>query len=100
MRAAASAWGVEPSSVKVEKSHLISGSKRAHFGEFVEQAAGLQPVEDVTIKTPDQFTLIGEQNLARKDGNPKTNGTATFALDVKMPGMVYAAILRGPLVVR
>ncbi|OSQ36753.1 xanthine dehydrogenase family protein molybdopterin-binding subunit [Thalassospira mesophila] len=96
VRAAAQNWGVDPASITVEKSILSSGDKSGHFGEFVAVASTLTPVEKPTVKTPDQFRLIGDATLHRKDNIGKTNGTAQFAMDVNLPGMVYAAIQRSP----
>ncbi|PKR48032.1 xanthine dehydrogenase family protein molybdopterin-binding subunit [Thalassospira marina] len=96
IRAAAQSWGVDPSSITIEKSVLKSGDKSGHYGEFIAIATTLTPVEKPTVKTPDQFRLIGDASLHRKDNNSKTDGTAIFAMDVNLPGMVYAAIFRAP----
>ncbi|WCL54136.1 xanthine dehydrogenase family protein molybdopterin-binding subunit [Gimibacter soli] len=96
VRAAAASWKVDPASITVEKGILKSGSKSGHFGKFVSAAAKLQPAEKPTIKTPDQFKLIGNAKLHRKDNDGKTDGTAMFAMDVHLPGMIYAAIMRAP----
>jgi isoquinoline 1-oxidoreductase beta subunit len=96
VRAAADAWGVSAESIRVEKGILSAGSKSAHFGKFVEAAAGLAPNDGIELKSPERFRLIGNVDLPRKDSGAKTNGTAIFAMDVKVPGMVYAAIRRSP----
>jgi len=96
MRAAAQSWGVDASTITVENGMLSSGGKSGHFGEFVAIAATLSPVEKPAVKTPDQFKLIGSDKLHRKDNTGKTNGTAMFAMDVNLPGMIYAAIIRSP----
>ena len=96
VRAAAQSWGVDASTITVENGMLSSGGKSGHFGEFVAIAATLSPVEKPAVKTPDQFKLIGSDKLHRKDNTGKTNGTAMFAMDVNLPGMIYAAIIRSP----
>ncbi|MEE3045656.1 MAG: xanthine dehydrogenase family protein molybdopterin-binding subunit [Pseudomonadota bacterium] len=96
VRAAAHSWGVDASTITVENGMLSSGGKSGHFGEFVAIAATLSPVEKPAVKTPDQFKLIGSDKLHRKDNTGKTNGTAMFAMDVNLPGMIYAAIIRSP----
>tara|TARA_R110000796_G_scaffold10692_5_gene35796 strand:+ start:66298 stop:68466 length:2169 start_codon:yes stop_codon:yes gene_type:complete len=96
VRAAAQKWGVDASSISVENGMLTSGGNSAHFGEFVAIAATLEAIEKPTVKTPDQFKLIGSEKLHRKDNTGKTNGTAMFAMDVNLPGMIYAAIMRSP----
>ena len=96
VRAAAQSWGVDATTITVENGMLSSGGKSGHFGEFVAIAATLSPVEKPAVKTPDQFKLIGSDKLHRKDNTGKTNGTAMFAMDVNLPGMIYAAIIRSP----
>lgn len=96
VRAAAQSWGVDAATITVENGMLSSGGKSGHFGEFVAIATTLSPVEKPAVKTPDQFKLIGSDKLHRKDNTGKTNGTAMFAMDVNLPGMIYAAIMRSP----
>lgn len=96
VEAAAQTWGVPASSITVENSRLKSGNRTAHFGEMIAKAATLLPSAEPKLKSPDQFRLIGKDGLARKDSKAKTNGTATFALDVKIDGMLYAVVLRSP----
>ncbi len=96
VRAAAQSWGVDASTISVENGIISSGSNSGHFGEFVAIAATLDAVEKPTIKTPDQFKLIGNEKLHRKDNHGKTTGTAIFAMDVNLPGMIYAAIMHSP----
>jgi isoquinoline 1-oxidoreductase beta subunit len=95
-RAAAETWGVPLQSVTVENGVLTSGNKSAHFGEMAATAATLAPTAEPRLKSPDRFRLIGNAAVGRKDSGQKTDGTAVFAMDVKLPGMVYAVILRAP----
>ena len=96
VEAAAQTWGVPASSITVENSRLKSGNRTAHFGEMIAKAATLLPSAEPKLKSPDQFRLIGKDGLARKDSKAKTDGTATFALDVKIDGMLYVVVLRSP----
>lgn len=96
VKAAASSWGVPGSEITVENGVLKSGNHQAQFGEMVAKAATFTPSQEPVLKQPAQFRLIGKDGLARKDTPAKINGTATFAMDVKIPGMVYAVILRSP----
>jgi isoquinoline 1-oxidoreductase len=48
-----------------------------------------------TLKTPSEFNIIGKPVL-RRDGSEKVTGKAEFAGDIKLPGMLYAGILRPP----
>ena len=94
--AAAKNWAVNASEITVSNGILSAGSRRGHFGDFVTDAVGLTPSENPTLKSPDQFKLIGKLALPRKDSKSKTDGSAIFAIDVTVPGVVYAAIQRSP----
>ncbi len=96
MQAAAEAWGVSPGEVTIEGGVLKAGGKSAHFGEFAAAAAALPVPAEAPVKSPEQFRLIGKDGLPRKDSSAKTDGTAIFAMDVKLPGMVYAVVLTPP----
>ena len=96
VRAAAEEWGVQAADISVSDGVVSAGSKQGHFGEFVGKAVTLTPSEKPALKSPDQFKLIGKLELPRKDSRSKTDGSAVFAIDVKIPGMVYAAIARSP----
>jgi len=96
--AAAKEWGVDRSTITVEKGvvkHATSG-RSATFGELAGKAASLPVPSDVPLKDPSRFTLIGT-SVPRVDAKSKTNGTAQFALDVKLPGMLTAVIARPPV---
>ena len=94
--AAAETWGVPAAAISIENGVLRSGNRRAHFGELAAKAVTLTPSADPAVKDPSQFRLIGKDRLARRDSPAKTNGTAVYALDVKVPGMVTAVVLRPP----
>jgi isoquinoline 1-oxidoreductase beta subunit len=96
--AAAKDWGVDRAGITVEKGvviHAASGRK-ATFGELAGKAAGLPVPSDVPLKDPAKFTLIGT-SVPRVDSKSKANGTAQFALDVRLPGMLTAVIARPPV---
>jgi len=97
VRAAAEQWGVDASTVMVKDGELTSGDNKGSFADFVETASKLEPVAEPALKEASAFNLIGKNKLPRKDSAAKTNGTAMFAMDVKVPNMVYVTILRSPL---
>lgn len=96
VEAAAAAWGVPVAEIAIENGVLKAGNHQAHFGEMAAKAALLTPSPEPVLKEPAQFRLIGKEGLARKDTPAKINGTAIFALDVKIDGMVHAVVLRSP----
>ncbi|TDO16493.1 MULTISPECIES: xanthine dehydrogenase family protein molybdopterin-binding subunit [Halomonas] len=90
--AAAERWGVAADTLSVSEgvvSHAQSG-REAGFGELAK-AAGERPVpETVSLKAPEDFTLIGKQALPRQDSPAKTDGSAVFTQDMTLPGMLMA----------
>lgn len=97
VQAAADEWGVPAEEIEASKGMLSHGDHSAAFAEIAPLVpTDATPPEEPQLKSPDRFTLIGKDDLPRKDSNGKTDGTATFALDVKVPDMVYAVLKRAP----
>lgn len=95
--AAAQRWNVDASQIQVKAGVVSHGDKQATFGELAEDAAKQAIPDDanVKLKSPDQFVLIGKQNVSRKDSG-KNDGTAIFTQDIKLPGMLTAMVLHAP----
>jgi len=96
--AAAAEWNVPASEITVSKgvvSHAASG-KKSNFGGLAAKAAAQPVPQEVTLKDPKNFTLIGTTNTKRVDSVAKTTGQAKFSLDIRRPGMVRAVIARSP----
>jgi len=96
IQAAAGKWGIDAGDVMVEDGMLKAGNKTMGFGDVIAEAAAITPPAEPMLKDPADFTLIGADKLPRKDNTDKTNGTAMFAMDVKVPNMLYVTILRSP----
>jgi isoquinoline 1-oxidoreductase beta subunit len=96
VQAAAEAWGVDAADIAVENGELIAGARRADFGEMAEAAARLTPPAEPALKDPAAFRLIGSEAPRRRDGAAKTDGSAVFAMDARVPGMVTAVMIRSP----
>jgi isoquinoline 1-oxidoreductase beta subunit len=95
--AAAQAWNVPAAEITVSKSVLTHKSgKRATFGGMALAAAKLPVPKDVKLKDPSKFTLIGKNETRRLDSLAKTNGTAIYTADVKLPGLLTAVVLHPP----
>ena len=99
--AAATKWNVDRSTLRAEKGMVIwgtgAGSKKATYGSLAEAASKLPVPEKVALKDPKDFTIVGKRTK-RLDTPAKTNGTAVFGIDVKLPGMVYAALEQCPVI--
>src|SRR5437660_8384234 len=74
-----------------------AAARRLRYGELVDAASALPvPAPDsVLLKQPKDFTLIGTP-AKRLDSPDKVNGKAQFGIDVKVPGMKFAAIAISP----
>ncbi|WP_250464662.1 xanthine dehydrogenase family protein molybdopterin-binding subunit [Microbulbifer litoralis] len=97
VEAAARKWRLPMGELKAEKGHVLHGSgKRASYGELAADAMQLPVPRDAPLKDPADWKLIGK-NLPRIDSPDKTDGRATFALDIRRPGTVTAAVAHPPL---
>jgi isoquinoline 1-oxidoreductase beta subunit len=96
--AAAARWGVARSECRAENGLIThAASKRSiNFGGVAGEAATVQLAVEPAIKTPDKYRLIG-QPTQRLDSKPKINGSAIFGMDVRLPGMLYAAVASCPV---
>lgn len=98
LKAAADTWDLPSSELTAEKSfvyHKASG-KRASFGELAQKAATYTPNPTPTLKTPDQYTIMGTSRK-RFDIPAKVNGTAVYGIDAEVDGMLYGAIRHVPV---
>ncbi len=98
IQAAAEAWKVPASECTVANSvitHAPSG-KTTTYGKVAEAAAKLTPPADVKLKDPKDWKLIGK-GVKRLDTAEKTTGTMIYGIDVKLPGMLNAAIKDCPV---
>ena len=96
--AAAQQWQVEPATCHAEAGEVVHAatSRRIGYGQLVDAASRLPAPQNVTLKDPKDFKLIGTAQK-RLDSPEKVDGTAVFGLDVRVPGMVYAAIVNSPV---
>ncbi|RAV99347.1 molybdopterin cofactor-binding domain-containing protein [Pseudochryseolinea flava] len=97
IESAARQWKVEKTECYAERGHVIHkpSGKKLHYGALVEEASKLQPPAQVELKRPSDYKII-RKPLPRQDTPLKTNGTAIFGLDKKIPGMLYAVVERNP----
>src|SRR5579883_482646 len=96
--AAAKEWGVQPSECKVEKgviTHAASG-RSTTYGKVALAAAKIEPPKEVKLKDPKDWKIAGKP-LKRLDTAPKLNGSQIYGIDLKLPGMLNAAIKDCPV---
>ena len=96
--AAAEKWQVDRSELKAVNGSIIGPKgKKATYGQLAAAASKLPVPEKVALKDPKDFTIVGKATR-RLDTPAKVNGTAEFGIDVKLPGMVYAALEQCPVI--
>ena len=97
LAAAAQAWGVDRASLRADNGRVLGpGGRALTYGQLVDRAR-TQPVPtDPPLKDPAQFKIIGKPTR-RLDSREKVTGTATFGLDVSVPGMLIAVVARPPV---
>jgi isoquinoline 1-oxidoreductase beta subunit len=95
--AAAEIWKTPVSEIEAKNSvltHRPTG-RTLRFGEVAASAADIRLAKEPAIKTPDQYTLIGS-SVRRFDVELKSRAKAVYGIDVRLPGMVYAAAKQSP----
>ena len=98
VQAAANAWGVPPSECTAASSvitHRPSG-RTTTYGQVAEAAAKLTPPANVTLKDPKEWKLIGK-SVKRLDTMGKVTGAQVYGADLRLPGMLNAAIRDCPV---
>jgi len=95
--AAAASWGVDTADCIAREGQirLADGSRSASYGELAGLAAAQPLPQAVRLKPPKEWTRIGRYD-ERVDAPQKTDGSAEFALDVRLPGMLTAVLVRCP----
>jgi isoquinoline 1-oxidoreductase beta subunit len=96
--AAARKWGVPAGDIVAADGVLrAKNGATATYGEMAALAA-LEPVPTaVALKDPKDWKYIGAENLPRLDSAPKSTGRQTFTIDVRLPGLLTAAMIHPPL---
>ena len=96
--AAAARWNVPAGQCEAQNStitHRPSG-RTLSFGAVADDAAKIEPPADVTLKPPAEWTLVGKPRR-RLDVLDKITGHPIYAIDVRLPDMLYAAIRHCPV---
>ncbi len=97
VQAAATKWAVPAGEITVADGIVAHASgKQAHFGELMDDAAKVTPPTTLTYKDPKTYTLVGTDRVRRKDSVAKSNGTARYTQDVRLPDMLTAMVAHAP----
>ena len=102
IHSAARHWSVPVSALHTEPGmvvHAASG-RRMRYGEVAALPAIVTEVPAVTdaeLKPASAFRLIGRTDIGRMDIPEKTRGEVRYTVDIRLPGMAYATVLRAPV---
>ncbi len=97
LAAAAARWKVAPDSITIARGAVMHppSNRKTTFGQLAASAAKLPVPQEVQLKDPKDFALIGRR-MPRTDSRAKSNGTAIYTQDVKLPGMLTALVAHPP----
>jgi isoquinoline 1-oxidoreductase beta subunit len=96
--AAAKRWKVDPASCRAQSGEVLHAptERRIKYGDLASDAARLPVPENVALKRPRDFKLIGTP-AKRLDAPSKVNGTAVYGIDVRPPGVKVATLAQSPV---
>ncbi|WP_420964688.1 molybdopterin cofactor-binding domain-containing protein [Bradyrhizobium sp. B120] len=96
--AAAKRWNVEAGSCRAENGevHHAASGRKLGYGELAADAAQMPVPENVTLKSPAEFKLIGTP-AKRLDTPSKINGSAVYGIDARPPGVKIATLAQSPV---
>ena len=97
--AAAQKWGVDPSACRAARTASCRDrpARRPATAQLAEAASKLPVPKDVKLKEPKDWRYVGKP-INRLDSAAKIDGTAEYGIDVKLPGMLYAALAQCPVI--
>ena len=97
--AAADVWKCAPGDCFAEQGAIIHrpSGKKLGYGELAAKAAQMPVPKEPKLKDHTQFTILGKP-APRPDVPSKTDGSAVFGIDVKVPNMLYASVERCPTI--
>ena len=96
--AAAKRWGVDSKTCRARDGEVIHDAtgRRLKYGELAGEAAQMAVPENVSLKRPEAFKLIGTP-AKRLDAPGKVNGTARYGIDARPPGVKIATLTQSPV---
>ena len=94
-RAAAARWGIDAADCDTRGGFVVAGDRTLRFADVAADAAGYAVPDELTLRAGEENRLAG-QPLPRLDAPAKVDGSANFAADVRLPGMVFASVRQGP----
>ena len=98
IQAAANEWNVPAGRMqrRQRRDHSLPSGRTTTYGKVADAAAKLEAPKDVQLKDPKDWTIAGKP-VKRLDTAEKLNGKQIYSIDVKLPGMLNAAIKACPV---
>jgi isoquinoline 1-oxidoreductase beta subunit len=98
VQAAAQQWQVDPASCTTANGEVIhsASGRKLSYGALALAAGSEVPPNDVALKDPKDFVLIGKP-LKRLDTPDKVNGKAVYGIDAMLPDMKFATLKTCPV---
>ena len=95
--AAARRWQVEAATLKTDNGyvHNPTSGEKLSYSELAELASTIEPPADPPLRDPSQWRYLGK-SMPRLDIPAKSTGTAEYAVDVRLPDMLYATVRMSP----
>ena len=95
---AAQRWGIPVEECSAESGYIYrkNSSQKLSYGELAEAAGKLVIPSNPPLKKSEEYNLVGKP-IQRLDIPSKTNGSAQFGIDVRLPEMMYATIRQSPV---
>lgn len=99
IQAAATEWKVPPAECRAVDGAVVhaASNRKVSYGQVAAAAAKLEPPKDVKLKDPKDWTIAGKP-VKRLDTTDKLTGKQLYGVDVKLPGMLNAAIKDAPVI--
>ena len=96
--AAAHKWGVPILECEAKNGsiHHISSNRRLSYGQLASAAGKLNPPDNPTLKNPTEYRFLGK-SIPKLHTPSIVNGTAQYGMDVRRPGMLFAAVRQSPV---
>ena len=97
--AAAQRTGIDRSQLATKDGHVIlPNGEEIAYTALAAEAALIDPVEDVTLRDPSTWRLLGKPDMKRLDMVAKSTGTEIYGIDCKVDGMVFASVCANPAI--
>ncbi|MCY4358013.1 MAG: molybdopterin-dependent oxidoreductase [Gammaproteobacteria bacterium] len=98
LQAAAETWKIPVSEITTENSHVMhaTSGRREPYAAFASRLADMTPSQLPTFKDPADYKIVGTHK-PRRDIPAKVDGSLKFSLDVRLPDMLYASVMRSPV---